>query len=97
MANFTITCTPKDFPAGTVVGQIQVTLTGVEPPVAPVVILVPDADGVASFPETLAPGSYTVSAQLLDASSQPLGDPVSLSFVQAAPITLLVPTAIIQS
>ena len=94
MKNFQINCTATEFPAGTVGGSIEVTLTGLNPVVAPVVVLIPDADGIASFPQVLASGDYIVSAQLLESNGGHLGVPVTLSFTVDAPVSLLVPTAI---
>ena len=94
MKTFNVVCSKQDFPDGTVAGQISVVLTGLNPVVDPVTVLIPDADGVASFPADLAPGDYSVSAQLLDVNGAQLGSAVSLLFTQAAPVSLLVPTSI---
>jgi predicted phage tail protein len=77
----TVETTSTPFPAGTVAAGIAIALSGA--PVAPQVVTT--APYSASFSD-VAPGTYTATAQAVDASGNALGSPaVSAQFTIAAP------------
>lgn len=79
------------FPAGTVAAGISISLSGGAVPAQTVTA----APYTASFAD-VAPGSYTASAQALDANGQPLGAAaMSAEFTIAAPdVSVDVPSTV---
>jgi len=71
------TTTQQTFPAGTVVGPIQATLTGI----APVNL---DANLTAVF-TNVPDGTYTLTVQAYDATMNPLGAPYTVSVTVSDP------------
>jgi hypothetical protein len=95
MTTFDITCADMVFPADTVGGNIRVTLAGIDPVVAPVVVMIRNTDSAAEFPAVLEAGSYEVSAQLVNATGTPISEAIVSSFTTEPPtIVLKVPTGI---
>lgn len=82
----TITTKPQDFPAGIAAGNIRVSVSNG---------LMQDVNGLTATFDSVDPGDYTVTAQLLDASNNPLGNQISVAFTIPAPAnTLQVPDTI---
>ncbi|MBN3757248.1 hypothetical protein G3N95_30200 [Paraburkholderia sp. Tr-20389] len=92
MANVIVTVATQQqaFPAGTAAAGIVITLVGAS--VAPQHISA--APYSASFSD-VAPGTYTASAQAVDANGNPLGAAaVSAEFTIAAPVMVDVPQTV---
>lgn len=90
MAKVTITLSvaPQDFPAGTVGGPFRYSIEGDA-------VFEQDSTELSVVFDSVAPGSYIASAQLLDASLAPLGGKVSAPFTVEVPnVTLQVPAAV---
>lgn len=86
----TLATQQQAFPAGTVAAGIVISLSGGTIPAQTVTA----APYTASFAD-VAPGTYTATAQAVDASGNALGDPkVSAEFTVAAPVMVDVPETI---
>jgi len=93
MSNAVLTLTYADstpsFPEGTVIDHIVVgiTDTSASPPVSSTTNVAPGTTSPITF-LNVAPGTYTASAQAVDASGAALGGAATTTFTVAAPTTV---------
>lgn len=85
----TLTTTDTLFPGGTTFNGYTVSITEASDPTFSQVQKLPPGTLSATF--DLQPGSYTATAQTVDASGAALGSPVSTAFTIAKPAQVTIP------